>query len=203
MKRPILAALAVALMATSSQAAEFKWWKINTPDIYGIKITGDIDIGDKDKFADTLKDLLQKNSVKPTNMQLTVHLNSNGGSVADAIDIGSTIQKYHFNTFVNKEVNCASSCALIWIAGNRRYVHAAGHIGFHEAFRRDTKKTSSSGNAVVGAYLGSLGFPYGTIAYLTSAPSDKMEWLSAAKAKELGIAALTCDDHRCSYPYSE
>jgi len=204
-KRSILAGATLMLLSSSSQSAEFKWWKIDT-DVYGMKLIGKIEDGDAKKFFESLGDLAKKNYPnekwnKPLSSKfaLTVHLDSPGGAVKEAIQIGEFIRKEKFNTFVNEQVVCASACGLIWLAGNKRYAHVVAHIGFHAVFDGNDKdkKTSSSGNAIVGAYLGSLGFNYNAIAYLTMAPTDKMEWLSANIAKNYGINSLSCDKSRC------
>ena len=205
MKR-FLSAAALALLTTTAlpaHAAEVTWWKNpKQSDDYGIKISGDILAGDEDRFRDTLKQLLYRNygeRMNIVNVAVTVHLDSNGGIIGDAMKIGTAIRNMKFKTFVADGVTCASSCGLIWLAGTTRYVGTKGHIGFHAIYDGKTKQATPDGNAVVGAYLGSLGFDYNTIAFLTRTPPDSMEWLNASVAKQYGIKALTCADGVCSY----
>lgn len=210
MKRYLMAASVAALMVTNAHAAEVTWWKkvwqsnetnLANPDSYGIKIKGELVEGDSERFKDAFSALLTKhypgNSWKTKDLTIVVHLESPGGMVAEAIKIGSYVKGAKFNTAVGEKEVCASACGLIWLAGNKRYVHKQGYIGFHAVFNTKSKRESSSGNAIVGAYLGSLGYSYDAIAYLTQAPSDKMEWLNADVAKKYGIDALTCDTNGC------
>jgi hypothetical protein len=100
--------------------------------------------------------------------------------------IGQTIRNNGFSTHVGADVVCASGCAFIWIAGVPRYVGENAHLGFHGAFDYN-KKTTSDGNAVLGAYLSGLGFSYGTIARLTAPSPDDMLWMTTELSTELGI----------------
>jgi len=50
------------------------------------------------------------------------------------------------------------------------------------------------GNAMVGAYLNSLGLPSRAIGYMTIAAPDSMQWLTAADAEKLGIDVILLDE---------
>jgi hypothetical protein len=86
--------------------------------------------------------------------------------------------------------DCASACALMWLAGSPRGAFENSKVGFHAAYRTDGKTTieDGTGNAYVGAYLAKLGFSYNAIAYMTQAAPEEMEWLDATKAKKYNIA---------------
>jgi hypothetical protein len=86
-------------------------------------------------------------------------------------------------------MTCASACALIWLAGARRYVWDTAKIGFHGAFDAVTMEGSGPGNAIVGAYLNKLGLSYQAIVYMTAASPTDMRWLHSDDAKRWGVAA--------------
>jgi hypothetical protein len=46
---------------------------------------------------------------------------------------------------------------------------------------------TSSGNALVGAYLNKIGLPYSAVIYITSAAPDSISWLNKPDAEKLGI----------------
>ena len=204
MKRAVLTGAILASLALPAHAAEFKWWKASRPDSYGIKLSGTIVAGDIDRFTNTFSELLQRNygdrmtKPLPADFTVTVHLNSEGGVLGDAIKIGAVVKKLGFDTYVADSVTCASSCGLIWLAGAKRYVGTKGHIGFHAIYNPENRQVTSDGNAIVGAYS-LLGFDYSSIAYLTQTPPDSMQWLSSDVAKQYGIKALTCADGVCRY----
>jgi hypothetical protein len=123
-----------------------------------------------------------------------VGLSSPGGNLWASIQIGETIREKRFTTIVPDKKTCASSCALIWLAGVRRYVWETASIGFHGAFDRRTMEVSGPGNAFVGAYLNKLGLPYEAMVYMTAASPTNMQWLHSDDAKRLGIAANALSD---------
>jgi hypothetical protein len=84
---------------------------------------------------------------------------------------------------------CASACALMWLAGNPRYIGKGAHIGFHAVYieRGGKLMESGMGNALVGAYLNQLGLSHRAIAFVTSAPPEGVEWLDASKARSVGV----------------
>lgn len=57
-------------------------------------------------------------------------LNSDGGLVAEAIDIAREVAKRGITTLVPKEAGCYSACAYIFFAGRLR--HAEGELGVHQ-----------------------------------------------------------------------
>jgi hypothetical protein len=65
-------------------------------------------------------------------LTLVVHLNSTGGDLDAALQIGQTIRKYDGIVQVLKNSTCYSSCALIYIAGVRR--SNLGMIGLHRPY---------------------------------------------------------------------
>lgn len=119
-----------------------------------------------------------------------VVLNSEGGSVRAGIEIGRAIRLRGFATAVPPQTLCASACALTWLAGSPRFLDSTSKLGFHAAYRVvDGKATESGvGNALVGAYLNQIGLPDDAIVYVTSAPPEGIEWLTAAKAPTVGIS---------------
>src|SRR5438270_9709065 len=67
----------------------------------------------------------------------TVVLNSPGGSVGDALEIGRLIRTKGFATEVEKEKICVSSCPLVFVGGVKRAAGANAIIGVHQVFAPD------------------------------------------------------------------
>jgi hypothetical protein len=147
-------------------------------------VVGEIQPGDDDRFIDLAKNF----------NRAIVSLHSEGGSVIPAMVIGETIRRKKFGTLVPSRSTCASACALIWLAGIKRFYGPEAHIGFHGVFNAETFDASAPGNALVGAYLSKLGLSYKAILYMTKAPPDEMNWLSSKVAKQLGISADMLSD---------
>jgi len=116
-----------------------------------IVLNGPIKDGDDARFRD----------IAASAGKAVVLLNSEGGSVAPALEMGRTIRLKGLSTSVPPDTLCASACALIWLAGSPRFLNETSHIGFHASYTLTEGKPSESGvsNALVGAYLNQIGLP--------------------------------------------
>lgn len=144
-----------------------------------IVITGVIEANDDAQF----------NQIAATTGQAVVLLNSEGGSVLPALEIGRAIRLKGFATAVASDTLCASACALTWLAGTPRLAGQSANIGFHASYivKDGTPSETGVGNALIGAYLNQLGLSQNAIVFVTSAPPEGMAWLSGEKANGLGL----------------
>jgi hypothetical protein len=144
-----------------------------------ILIDGEIIAGDDDKFRKLAAEY----------SDAIVVLNSEGGAISPAMDIGRTIKLRGYKTVVLDGSSCASACALIWISGSRRIIDDGGEVGFHASYldTDGTKIETGVGNALVGHYLSQLGFGEKTVVFATLAPPDKILWLNAETTAMSGI----------------
>jgi hypothetical protein len=136
------------------------------------------------------EDVATFRSVANASGKAVIVLDSTGGAALAGIEMGKLIYLKHFATFVPNDTLCASSCALMWLAGNPRLIAPGGVVGFHAVYITQddgTLMTSGSGNALVGAYLNQLGFSGDVVAYVTHAPPEKMGWLSEGTARAIGL----------------
>lgn len=149
-------------------------------------VTGDIVSGDAAKFR------AQASKYE----QAFVILESEGGSLADAIDIGETIHLKGFATGVFNGSDCNSSCALIWLAGSPRALARSARVGFHAAYTDASGTSQESGvaNAMVGRYLTLLNLPEKAIVFATSAPPSDLSWLTSSNYEQTGIDLKVMDD---------
>ena len=144
-----------------------------------ILIDGEIIAGDDEKFRKLAAEF----------SDAIVVLNSEGGAISPAMDIGRTIKLRGYKTVVLDGSSCASACALIWISGSRRIIDDGGEVGFHASYldTDGTKIETGVGNALVGHYLSQLGFGEKTVVFATLAPPDKILWLNAETTAMSGI----------------
>lgn len=132
----------------------------------------------------------------------SVALDSPGGNVMEALSIGSEIRLRGFTTFVaGGKMQCYSACALIWIAGVRRYMMPDARIGVHAAYEMvtdedgtDEARESGVGNAQIGAYLNELGLSAKAIAFFTVAAPEGFEYITPAAAQLLDIDVFVQDE---------
>jgi len=118
-----------------------------------VSLSGEIKQGDETVFA-----------ALPTTYSL-VTLSSDGGQAVAAMLIGETIRQRGWSTAVIHST-CASSCALIWLGGTRRFVTRDAMVGFHGAYDAVTHAVSGPANAVIGMYMHELGLVFHLLGYL-------------------------------------
>ena len=92
-----------------------------------VSIKGEVTVGDSDRFSDLVRE----------RDRITVILQSPGGLVKEALQIGAEIRIRNFATMVAPDGECFSACGLIWVSGARRYMSPDSKIGFHAAYREE------------------------------------------------------------------
>jgi hypothetical protein len=147
-----------------------------------IVIDGDFEAGDIDTFRTKAASVSAPRAV--------VAFHSDGGNLVAGIRIGALIREKKFTTVVPDGASCASACALAWLGGTRRLVGQDASVGFHSAYvlKSYGPVESSSGNAILGAYLNQLGLSESAILYITKAAPTSIQWMSLDDAAENGIA---------------
>ena len=145
-----------------------------------ITIRGALEYGD-DRF-------LRNALLSATEPRIFVSLESPGGSLDAGIKIGRAIWLHEAATVV-EDGECASACALAWLAGRPRYKERGSRIGFHAPSERTEigPRRTSAGSAVVEGYLRNIGMTSWAIEYINEADPDEMQWLSRRDAEHLNI----------------
>ena len=139
-----------------------------------IIINGELEYGDEKKFY------METASID----RAVIFLNSPGGNVLAAMEIGRIIRLKHYTTSVIAKDLCASACALIWLAGENRFLEDGAALGFHAAFIEKDGRLLEKGvaNALIGRYLTQINLSEAAIIFITSAPPEGMNWLNRENA---------------------
>jgi hypothetical protein len=179
-----IAVLALALLGVC-KAADISHMPIGDEAAGFIIIAGELNQGDETKFNLTAQRYTKG----------AVLLASPGGNLVAGIEIGRIIRLRNFVTGVAPRTRCASACALAWLGGTQRFMSSTSLIGFHTASVVDRGKTTESGlgNAIVGAYLTTLGLPLSAVIYIAKSPPDDITWLNVHDAKRVGIDVSLLD----------
>ena len=189
----VATALAATLLSSAANAATITLLpdtcSNKEPGCTAIVIEGQIYEADGGRFLE----LMLKNNPQ----KALVVLDSPGGSIDAALQIGRFIHANGWATFVPNKTYCVSACAMIWLAGgDLKHVSTTARIGFHAAYTLQKGRASESGmfNALVGAYYSELGYTANAIRFFTSAPPNGVSWMNGAIAKELGVEATVYQD---------
>jgi len=183
MIKQFFAVLGMLLLAGSVQAAEIVVAGHSAPTI---TIKGYINDEDAARFA----------KIADANPWAAVVLESAGGRVIPAIEIGRKVRAMKAVTFVGAKQMCASACGLIWLAGRERFIYNSSRVGFHATYTATgtSLDVSAAGNALVGGYLRDLGYSDAVLVYASMAPPKGMQWLTAEDADRLGITYKSLRD---------
>ena len=186
--KPIL--IFVVLLLSGLLCNEVAALEISEFDDSSLKLSGEIRLED----AETFQNYVSKKNYK------RIVLSSGGGIVIAALSIGSIINDKKMETIVAENSTCASACALIWVAGVKRFAGRNSKIGFHAAYSNNDNKleVSSSANALIGAYLYKLGLSPQTIIYMTEVAPTDMRWLTTMDGNRLGLEFNS--DNEIIYP---
>jgi hypothetical protein len=137
-----------------------------------LEVTGTIDIGSAERFKAEVENFREYIKV--------VDLDSPGGSVNDALEMGRLIRAEGFATSVNSGALCASSCPLVYAGGTERRATPASAIGVHQIYANVTAESLPSSLAAAGAAMSDAQKTTATITrYLTDSGVDPALWLHA------------------------
>jgi hypothetical protein len=155
-----------------------------------LELTGTIDLGSSERFAAEVE--ARGEYIK------VVALNSPGGSVNDAIAIGSLIREKGFATSVATGALCASSCPLVLASGKTRIVEPEAAVGVHQIYARvaagdlptgvkaageamsDAQKTT----AVITRHLSAMGVDPALWLHALETPPTRLYYLSPVEMAE-------------------
>lgn len=165
----VLALCSVGALPEIGVAAEFESTTLDDG-TEAILITGNIEQGDEENFREL--------SIRFK--QAIIALDSDGGALLPALEIGRMIKLRDYSTIVMDDQVCLSSCALIWMAGKRRILSSDGLVGFHASYiNADGSKVESGvANALIGHYLSQLNASSDAVIFATLAAPDEIAWLT-------------------------
>lgn len=180
---------ALGSLGASASAAEIQLWKSNSGTNH-IYISGRITPQDEKVFSE----------VAIASKADTVILDSPGGSVNSALEIGRLIRSRGMKTVITRNNYCVSACALVWVAGARRILAPGARVGFHASFttKNSTQSESGVGNALIGRYLTLLDLPERAVVFATTAGPDNLNWLNADNKGSAGIHLETVESNEAS-----
>ena len=121
-----------------------------------------------------------------------LELNSPGGLIDAALEIGQFIKSNNINILVERD--CESACVIVALSGVQLYVSSDARFGFHRG------KAVASSDSQLGTYIGRtatndlvhhlnrLGLPEQILRKVEQTPSDDMYYLSGERFYEIGLA---------------
>lgn len=126
----------------------------------------------------------------------TVYLDSRGGDVASAMQIGRLMRENRVRVIVLSGRSCLSSCPLALAGAPRRYVDAGARIGIHRLIVNDDRALTSASQkqnyatieAAVKGYLNEMNIPTTLYDTMFRVPNEKLRILSPADLEAFGLS---------------
>ena len=178
----------ILLFAKTTHAAQIRL-KGDDPNLVSVEFYGEIQPAD----FDALRRLIEPR-LAPNNSFRWFFLNSNGGDVATAMKIGRYIRMLEFDTSINSNARCLSSCVLIFAAGLNRNT-TKNNIGIHRPFgtsvgsvsREDATKNYREMTTWIYDYFNEMNFPRSLPELMLSIPPEEMKMLTFDESVQFGL----------------
>jgi hypothetical protein len=154
-----------------------------------ITVSGLITAGCKERLDSTVADA----TAKYPKAQLYFVLNSPGGALQTAVQMGQIIEKDRLPVVVPANAMCASACFLILAASHTKYVSPSAHVGVHSAAEATPGNETEGSKAVTTDFariLSQLGVPSEIIGRLVETPPGSMYWLTPEELMTMGVRLL-------------
>jgi hypothetical protein len=138
--RHLILIIAILCFESPAESAEIA---VNAPDAYHrifVDIVGEITLDDDQAFERKVA------VIHAHDDKVIVTLSGPGGVALTAMKIGEFIHTNGWATYVPSGTVCASSCAIIWLAGMPRTIEGAPGviIGFHAVYDAQTQREKCS-----------------------------------------------------------
>jgi hypothetical protein len=192
-------ALVIALLLASPAGAEVLVSiqpMIGKPDSVLLRITLKGSIARKD-FGD-LDGLVQGFDEKMKGKwSAIVELDSTGGNIDAALDIGRLLRQREFPAIVDRGAQCLSACVYVLAGAPRRVVNQYGTVGIHRPYdpndQADTpeqqKAKQTRWAASIKQFLASVNVPARLYEDSLFIPPDRMKVLSGSELQQYGLNA--------------
>lgn len=159
-----------------------------------VLLEGTIDAGDATRMIkelDALPDLPQ-----------TVYLNSTGGSVADALELGRHLHYTGVNTALRSGDICYSACPYLLAAGHTRDIPEDASVGVHQHYFGESTllpafvavENIQRGQSEVMGYLSDMGIDPLVMRHALATPPDQIYILLPQELQRYRFIAETTDN---------
>ena len=170
----------LSILGASASAAEISVRHVPRNHEAIVIFQGKIFLGDNVEFKERTRGL---------GNNVFVFLDSPGGDISAALDIGNFVHTNRWTTVVTNGDRCNSACALIWLSGVYRELGMVARIGMHSAgtSQDNPPRRNEWGNLAVTKYLQAIGIDERIVVRATAADPTSMQYIEYDEAKSLGL----------------
>lgn len=84
---------------------------------------------------------------------IEIKINSNGGLLSTAMQIGAYVKEHRWDTGLDKEMLCYSACSFVYFSGNEKSLQGKAKVGLHRPYLPEVKDTLQSIRKVKRDYI--------------------------------------------------
>jgi hypothetical protein len=160
-------------------------------DAFAIGISGEITNSDVNSFS-----MILRTFDRARHAILGVFLNSTGGDINAAIEIGRKLRQVRGLAIVNTNDECASACVFILAGAVTRSVE--GRIGIHRPYSMarselsfsEHQKAHDNLNKVVRSYLKEMNIHESLLDAMNTVPPERVRYLSSEDLRSFGLVEI-------------
>jgi hypothetical protein len=159
-----------------------------------VELAGDIVSNDAQRVASTLLGLAERR--RSEDRVILLRLNSPGGLIGEAIQIGDLISKVKIPVVVTEKDTCASACFLLFMKSPLKLVKHGARIGVHAASDGSGAENARTTLTTVemARFFKESGVPNSVIGKMVTAPPGEMHYLSDSELTQMGARFMDDDN---------
>jgi hypothetical protein len=158
-----------------------------------VVLSGEIARGDAEKTIAAIEAAAQQH--KADGRIVTLALDSPGGVVIDAVQLGEFVERAKVPVLVTPRSNCESACFFIFMSSPAKLVAHGARIGVHSVSHNGQEDAETSFVTVRAARLArSAGVPQSVIGKMVTAAPGDMSYLSDSELKQMGVIFVDDDE---------
>ncbi len=191
LNRHVLKIMAAVVLMTTSPVYCMNFHTFYIPEWKRTVIDGEGEIvsGDAASFSE-----ISKQGSRDQFGNVTLVLNSPGGSVDAAMEMVKVMDAVGVTTIVPPGGYCASACAsILFVSGSKRAVFGTGLLGFHTCYNRTQSGDEKNDlcNDAIASNAVAHGVCYGVVDVWTKSYSaGQVAWLGPETACQMGLCSV-------------
>ena len=145
------------------------------------------------------EDLKRISATIPATTDWHISLNSSGGDVATAINMGRFLRARNASANVGANAICASACVFVLAGATQRAVqtHLGGKVGIHRPYDPNDQETTMEGQKkqqqqlekIIKSFLSDTNVPESLYDEMLRVPPGEIRMLSASELRKYGLNA--------------
>jgi ATP-dependent protease ClpP protease subunit len=182
----------------ASAASTSRWWKLECGDAdrctFTVKLRGAIDASRLRLLRHALERRADARSAVQRDIALKVELDSPGGELFSALEIGRMLRDQRASVRVRSGASCVSACVFLLMGATERDLDDGARVAIHRpslglAKQDDDDAIVEAMSAQLVAYAQQMNVPRRIVDDMMQIPADRLRWLRTSEWTAYGLVA--------------